>query len=253
MVLWTEEQRRFLGISEKEHSLLNSLHKIGHQNTRELAFNAKVARVTAIRLLRGLHKRGFVSKQTLRTEVRWYLTRPDLILKRFAGLFENVEGIKTASLPLSEIANVTVFKGPQEMFESNKKFLVAHAGERLYSIEPSGIWKHVNQIPAKDWVHLNSLLMQKKVVIETMVEEDAKAHMQRHIDPTYAQSFLDLSNEFHVLPKGFLNSSTEIVIFRDQAFFLDWEQLVGVEIKNPSTIKLLKGMFELLKRASIKK
>ena len=66
VMLWTEEQRQALGIKRKEQQLLDALHKKGTLNTVELAFEAKIPRVTVMRLLRPLKTRGFVARQTLK-------------------------------------------------------------------------------------------------------------------------------------------------------------------------------------------
>lgn len=250
-VLWNEEQRNALGLSIKEHQLLDTLHKKGPLNTMELSFEAKVARVTAMRLLRTLKVRGFVARQTLTNEVRWSLVSPELQVKRLQKLLADMPGSSAkTTLPLSDVAKITIFRGGEEMYETNVQFLTAHAGERLYAIEPSGLYRYILQVPLKKWIHVNSLIKQKKIVIESIVEDDFEAEVSKHADRALAKSFMDTVSEVYVVPKGFLNSSTEVLIFRDQALFLDWEQLVGVEIKNPSTVKILKGVFELLKQSS---
>lgn len=250
-VLWTDEQRRALGLKPKEQRLLDVLYKKGTLNTVELSFEAKIARVTAMRLLGTLKARGFVARQTLKNEVRWSLVRPELQAKRLQKIFTDIPGNKQRStLPLSDVAKVSVFRGAEEMYETNAKFLIAHPGERLYSIEPSAMWPHVLQVPVEKRLHINSLINQKKIIIESIVEDDFEIQIAKHAAVVHGQSMMETANELYVLPKGHLNSSTEVLIFRDQALFLDWEQLVGVEIKNPSTVKILKGMFELLKRSA---
>lgn len=238
-----------MGLNNKEHSLLNTLYNEGHLNTSALAFKAKIPRVTSMRLLRALQQRGFVYRQALYSEVRWHLVRPELLLKKYTKLFEGEPGATTQkALALTDVARVTVFRGAEEMYETNVRFLIAHAGERLYAIESSGMWRHIVQVPVQKWIHVNNLMAQKKIIVEAIVESDFETQITEHADISLAQSLTTLAHELYVIPKGYLNSSTEILIFRDQALFLDWEQLVGVEIKNPSTVKMLKGMFDLLKR-----
>ena len=82
-----------------------------------------------------------------------------------------------------------------------------------------------------------------------LVEEGYKSSLQ-HVELPFQESFLSLAVETRVFPKGLLHSSTEVLIFRDSALFFDWEQLVVVEIKNPSTVQIFKGMFNVLKLQS---
>ncbi len=250
-MLWNEEQRQMLGIKKKEQRLLDALHKKGTLNTMELAFEGKVPRVTTMRLLKNLRERGFVVRQTLLNEVRWSLMNPELQVKRLQKVFADMPGSsQKTTLPLSDVAKVTVFRGAEEMYETNVKFLIAHAGERLYAIEPSGMWRHIVKVPVQKWLHVNRLMGEKKIVVEAIVEEDFEKQITKYADIALMESLTGLANELSVIPKGYLDSSTEVLIFRDQALFLDWEQLVGVEIKNPSTVHLLKGMFSLLKSQS---
>jgi DNA-binding MarR family transcriptional regulator len=249
-MLWTEEQRRALGVNKKEQQLLDALYKKGVLNTMELAFEAKVPRVTAMRLLKILRERGFVARQTLLNEVRWSLVRPELHIKRLQKIFTDMPGTSAKNaLPLSDIASVSVYRGAHELLESNRAFFAGHPGERLYAIEPNGIWKHFAKVPQDEWVHVNKILKQKKIIVELIVEADYKKSLT-HVKESLQDSFLDLAAETYLVPPGALHSSTEICIFRDSALLLDWEQLVGVEIKNPSTVHLLKGMFTLLKSQS---
>ncbi|MCX6819947.1 MAG: hypothetical protein NT019_01505 [Candidatus Adlerbacteria bacterium] len=250
-MLWNEEQRQALGLKKKEQRLLDALHKKGVLNTMELAFEAKLPRVTAMRLLKILRERGFVARQTLLNEVRWSLVRPELHIKRLQKIFADMPGSSgKTTLPLSDVAQVTVFRGADEMYQTNVKFLAAHAGERLYAIEPSGMWRHIVQVPVEKWLHVNHLIGQKKIVVEAIVEEDFEIQIYKYANKYLLESLTGLTSELHSIPKGYLKSSTEVLIFRDQALFLDWEQLVGVEIKNSSTVHLLKGMFTLLKSQS---
>ncbi|MBY0472934.1 helix-turn-helix domain-containing protein [Patescibacteria group bacterium] len=248
-MLWNEEQRQALGIKKKEQRLLDVLHKKGTLNTMELAFEAKVPRVTVMRLLKNLKERGFVARQTLLNEVRWSLVRPELLVKRIEKTFSNMPGNSKNTLPLSDIASVHVYRGPHELLESNKKLFAAHPGERIYSIEPNGVWRHIAKVPAQDWVHLNKLLKQKKIIVELLIEEGYESYF-KSIERPLQESFFALVGETYIFPKNLMRSSTEVLIFRDSALFLDWEQFVAVEIKNSSTVAMFKGMFSLLKSHS---
>ncbi len=240
-----------MGLEKKESALLDVLYRGGPQNTSALAYEARLPRVTAMRFLKKLRARGFVSRQTLKREVCWSLMRPELILRRAERIFANTPAFAAKDiLHLSEIGSVTVFRGPEEMLESNQKFLVAHPGERLYSIEPNGIWKYFAKVPVKEWVHLNSLIKQKNIIVETLIESGFQEVLGEHIDKSLEESFLSLIHEVWVLPRGTLDSATELLIFRDEAFFYDWSQFVCVSVKNPSSVRLLKGMFQLLKETA---
>ncbi|MEK7098584.1 MAG: hypothetical protein AAB908_01645 [Patescibacteria group bacterium] len=133
--MWSEQQRLFLAIGKKENALLGALQKHKTLNTRTLSFEAGVPRVTAIRLLRQLWKRGFVSRQVLKLETRWALISPQLMSKRLVREIESTATHK--EIALSDVASVSVYRGAKEMLASNQKILVAHTGERLFCIEPN--------------------------------------------------------------------------------------------------------------------
>ena len=243
--MWSEKQRLFLSINKTEHKLLSTLQKHGSLNTRTLSFEADVPRVTAIRVLRRLLRRGFVSRQVLKLETRWSLINPSL-LERKLNRDTDASRVAPKETILSDVASVTTYRGAQEMFASNRKILIAHAGERIYCIEPNAIWKHAAKIPATDWIHLNRLVKQKGIVAEVILEQGFEKVLGMSVQKDWSDSFFAFASDVRVVPRGALSSGTELIIFRDQALFLDWEDLVTVEIKSPNTLKVLRGMFRAL-------
>ncbi|MDB5187914.1 MAG: hypothetical protein JWO50_434 [Candidatus Kaiserbacteria bacterium] len=244
--MWTESQRLFLNLSKKELAVLKILHKKGPINTTELAFESKIPRVTTIRIARKLWRRGFIARQTLRREIKWSEVDRETIQKRLMTQVEtSTVTLGGKEIELSEVASVTTYYGADAMLESNKKLLVAHAGEKFCSIEPNGMWKHMAKVSPKEWQELNNIYKNKGVMVDMVLEEGFEKAIGI-VDKELKSSFFSLASEVRVIPEGIVSSSTEVLIFRDQALFMDWEQYIAIEIKNPSTVKLIKGMFKAL-------
>lgn len=245
MKTWNKKQQIALGLSNKEQRLLDALQKQGPQNTTLLAQRASLPRVTALRILSTLRERGFVVRQKGRRAVEWSLVKPALLEKRLVNLFRNTQA-HNKNIELSEIGSVTIYYGVAEMLESNRRLLIAHSGERVLAVEPNGIWKHFPQDYTELWKHLNQLFKQKQILIEMVTEEGFEKVLQQQVDPGLQESFLSLAVDIRVVRGRILDSTTEILIFRDQILFTDWADLVGVEIKNPSTVRVIKAMYRLL-------
>ncbi len=246
MKVWTKEQRVALGLSEKESKLLDVLGKYGPLHTSALAYHASLPRVTTMRILKILLERGFVVRKEESRAVVWSLVDPALLEKRLVHLFEIPGVFKRRNIGLSEVGNLTIYRGVTGMIESNERMLIAHAGERVLAIEPNGIWKHFGAVQSDDMLTLNLLWKEKQILIEMIAEEGFEKIIDEQINPELGKSFLSLATDIRVVPQGMLDSATEVLIFRDQILFTDWAYLVGVEIKNPSTVRVMKAMFRML-------
>lgn len=248
MKLWTKEERVALGVSDKEFALLEVLHKEGAQNTSALSYSSSLPRVTTIRILKTLKERGFVTRHTRSREVVWSAVDSRVLEKRFGTLFaDGVDTQKTTEL--SEVGSLVVYRGIDAILESNQKILNTHKGERLLAIEPNGIWKHVSGTQQEVITHMNRRFKEKQILIEMVVEEGFEKAIAESIDPQLAETFLALAVDVRVVPARFLDSSTEILMFRDQILFVDWANLVAIEIKDPSTARIMRTMYRLLQES----
>ena len=251
MKLWTKAQRVALGVSDKEFALLAVLDREGSINTSALAYHASLPRVTVMRILKTLKERGFVVRKTRGREVMWSIVAPTLLEKRFISMFEGEEGVQKVT-ELSEVGSLMVYRGIDEIIASNQKILAVHTGERVLAIEPNGIWKHVSGTPQEAITHMNRLFKEKQILIEMVVEEGFEKVIAESVNPQLGETFLALAVDIRVVPTRFLDSATEVLIFRDQILFTDWAHLVAVEIKNPSTVRVMKAMYRLLQESGRK-
>ncbi|GEM_PF-5609656 len=248
MKIWTKEQQIALGLTQKESKVLRVLNVQGTLNTSVLAYQASIPRVTTMRILNMLHKRGFVARKKHGRMVEWALVNPALLEKRLAHLFEESGVFNKSNIGLSEVGSLTIYRGVEEMLESNRKMLVAHAGERVLAVEPNGIWKHFPKDQSDSWKHLNLLFKQKQILIEMVTEEGFEKVLKKEVSPDIEETFLSLAVDIRVVPAGVLDSATEVLIFRDQILFTDWAERVAVEIKNPSTVRVVKAMYRMLQK-----
>lgn len=250
MKLWTKEQRRVLGIGGKEEKLIAVLFKNGWQNTTLVAIEAGIPRVTALRILGRLKKRGFVTSRARGRAVEWSAVPPADIEKNLIKLFVTDEYVSSPAT-LSEVGSLTIFRGAEGIIETNRRIINAAMGERLLAIEPNGIWKYVAKSSQDTWTHLNTLFKEQKIQVEMITEEGFEQHLGI-VNPELRHTFLDIITDISVVPERLLDSATEILLFRDQIFFIDWAHEVAVEIKNPSTMRVMRAMFRVLQESGRK-
>lgn len=248
MKLWTKEERIALGVNDKEFTLLSVLHKEGAQNTSTLSHKASLPRVTTMRILKTLKERGFVTKLTKSREVVWSMVKPRTLEKRLLEMFGGNDDEQKVT-ELSEVGSLIIYRGIEEVLASNKKILEANSGGRLLAIEPNGIWKHVPATHQGVITDMNLLFKEKQFVMEMVIEEGFEECLALNADPRLAETFLKTVVDVRVVPARFLDSATEVLIFRDQILFIDWAHLVAVEIKNPSTVRVLRAMYRLLQES----
>lgn len=245
MKLWKKEQCVALGLNKKESKIVETLYKHDTLNTSALAYKAAIPRVTTIRLLEKLHARGFVVRVEKNRSVEWTLTNPKQIEKRLLGIFANLQ-TPQQHIPLSEVSSLSVYYGIDAILESNKKMLKTKAGGRILAIEPNGMWKHFPHESSPSWEKLNKLFKQKNITVDLIVEEGFNAILEKEIHTGHTESFFDLVTTVRVVRSGVLDSSTEILIFQDQVLFTDYTNLTAVEIKNPSTVRVIRAMYHMM-------
>lgn len=242
-------QKTFLGLAAKESDLLRVLQK-GSLNTSGAAKAAKLPRVTALRLLSGLWKRGFIGRHKQKREVSWSPIGRALMRKRLElALDEESPGRFNKTVPLTDLSNVLLYKGLSELLASNQKMLASHPGERVYFIEPNAIWKHAARIPPSEWVRLNKMLKQRNIIAEVVVEEGYENILSQY-GGDWSESFFALADDVRVMPKNSMPSPVEIIVVKDRVILADWEQLAGIEIVSSSVVKAFRGLFAALQSVS---
>ncbi len=246
MKKWTKQQCTILGIDNKEARILDVLSSTAGTNTVAVAEKSFIPRITTRRILQKLVSRGLVTRTKLKQSINWTLVSPTVFEKKIASIFQDSDLFHTRNIGLSEVGSLNIYRGVKEMIESNRKILIAHTGERVLAIEPNGIWKHFAKIDPEPVHQLNLLRKEKQILIEMVAEEGFKEVIGNIVHPNVINSFMSLAVDIKVVPAGTLDSATEILIFRDQLLFMDWAHLVAVEVKNPSTLRVIKAMFRTL-------
>ncbi len=246
MKYFTEIQKNLLGLSKEEGQILDLLSESGPLNTSIIADSVRIPRITTRRILMGLHGRGFVYRREERRGVIWAAKGLNKVRESMSAAFGLSVLGSMEPISLSEVGDLTLYRGEREMYASNMKLLSLSAGERVLTVEPNGIWKHFAKAPADEWQSLNKLVKEKNIILEVIVEEGFERELGTHVAPKVSETFLALSHDLRVVPSGMLDSATEVIIFRDVVLFLDWAHWIGVEIKNPSTVRVVRAMYRLL-------
>jgi len=244
--IWTKQQRLILGLSDKEIKILGVLESEEKLNTVTVAERSNAPRITTRRILQRLVDRGLVVRAKRGRSVWWTLVSPAKFESKVATIFKDSGVFLTSHIGLSEVGSLTIYRGVEEMIESNRNMLIAHPGERVLAIEPSGLWKYFAKIDPVPIHQLNLLLKEKQILIEIVAEEGFDQILTDSVDTGVGQSFLSLAVDIKVVPPGTLDSATEVLIFRDRLLLMDWAHLVAVEIKNPSTLRVIRAMFRTL-------
>ncbi len=243
---YSSKTKKLLGLSGDEAKILSVLCDSPQRTSDiEKRIDGKIPRTTLIRLLQRLHHRGFLAKH------KYSARRGGWILADISDSFRAAEHdlLGHNEIHVShEEHEVIVYRGKKELLTLADKAYHFAKGERVYWILPDSTkkaWDRNNLIPRMQKV--GEFFEKRGVLVDMICSEDlAKYFIQEGV----MFSLRGLVTFAHMLPKEFLSSSSDIMVFRDSVSIMNWEDLVAIEIKNKDLVQMFKGLIRFIHQTS---
>lgn len=241
-----------LKLNNHEQKVLSVLPIQAGVNVSDIARDSKVARMSVYLALNSLKSRGLVDYDRKGKRRFWKkLSDKDiskLIESSARQIYENKEKIEITH---GENTGFTVLKGLQNLFTIFERIAQGHKGERLLAIQPTVSMKNVVQkFPWSTLKPIQDAIRENKIIVEGLLREDYYptflSLLKNPEEKKEAiQSFIGRLTDMVFVSNEYLNSETELMMFRDVAFLVNWKDEVALEIKNKEMLSFMKESFEL--------
>ena len=246
--------RRLLALTEHEADMWASLQK-GDKNISKLARETGFPRTTLYTAIESLKRRGLVTSRAKGRAVVVSAIDHGTISELFtkSALEFNDTGSVRIATNDDHYSGFTVIYGKDAMLNTWKR-LANKKGERVYCIQPSrSLVSTIKRFKAGEFVPLNEAIKKNRVIMESIIREDnLSTYLDFHaakpaVQKAIIKSFLGRMADTTLVGNEHLNNNADLLITSREAFLLNWEQEVVIEIRNRDMIELLKEFFELAK------
>jgi hypothetical protein len=181
----------------------------------------------------------------------------------------SIESAESIATNLSNLASVT-HKGTVQVAKENSGFIVHRdikavysvfekvarlkPGERVYGIQPTFSMLNVmkNLQWQKDLTPIQDAIREKGIIIEAVLQEDYYTSMYQYLakkDPKNAlnslKSFIGRATDMVYVDKKYLHASSELMMFRNVAYLVNWKDGVSIEIHDKDMLDFLFRLYEV--------
>jgi hypothetical protein len=125
---------------------------------------------------------------------------------------------------------------------------------RFYAIQSTrSLLNTINLFKPGEFIPINNAIKKNKIIVESIAREDAlPTYLNTYKDDPKIQrgiidSFRGRMTDTTLVKNDYLNNNAELLLTSKSAFLMNWEQEVGIEIKNKDMIDFLKELFDLAK------
>jgi Sugar-specific transcriptional regulator TrmB len=243
-----------LGFSHQETKIWQSLQKRS-SNITELAGITHFPRTTLYTALSSLKRRGLIKtyhkgKSVIVSPIE---NRDISDLLNTSALTFNETGNIRVSNKEKDGSGFTVVYGKEVMFKVLER-LTQKGVKRLYAIQPAqSLLNTIKHFKPGEFIPINNAIRKNKIIVDAIIREDnVSTYLNFHKDDRTIQkkiveSFLGRMADTTLVKNEYLNNNADLIFTSQSAFLMNWEQEVGIEIKNRDMIDLLKELFELAK------
>jgi predicted transcriptional regulator len=244
---------KVLNLSAKETSVLNLLEIKTNQTIADISKETKISRMTIYPILNSLKERNLIDYHRKGARKFWNLESKD----KLGEMFSNISHLFIPSgktKVVSGASGFTIIKGLDNLQEIWKNTTKLFKGSRILGIQSTASIKDVlTKTSFKEtWEPVNKAIIDKGLIVEGLIREDyyTSTYLDLYKDDkekqkTFLKSFIGRATDMVFVKNDFLNSSTDLMIFDNTAFLVNWKDEVAVEIKNQDMLEFLKEMFHL--------
>lgn len=249
-----ESIAHLLRLTMNERRVLRALPELDGFNVADTARAAKIPRMSTYVALASLKKRGLVDFS--RKGRRRFWVR--LSHERLANtLYENARTLSPSHnrvvVTHSEQSGFTTLRGLPHLYTIFERIARGHRGERLSGIQPTGSMKYaVSKLGWKKIEPIQKAIVRNRIIVEGILREDYYPTLlnllpTKKLKSEALASFAGRLTDMTIVTNNYLQSESELMMFRDIAFLVNWKDEVALEIKNKEILALLHESFQLMR------
>jgi len=222
-----------LGLSDKEHSVLNVLqHQSLAQKISKISFQTKLPQTTTAFILRKLEKRKLAIRKRHNNHFVW-------------GYRKSIDLFETITENSTKNSFISVVSGIRNIELELRKILDLGSSERLLSIQGAGISKNILKKIDEKFMHtFHDEIRKRRIIVEGVVAESVYNLFEKMTTPQLF-SHLDRLTIVYVLPDELINFPLNIFIFGNRIILVDYETERLVRIEDPALQESYKALFFL--------
>jgi DNA-binding transcriptional ArsR family regulator len=244
--------KELLRLSQHEQKVLMVLPIAEGVNISTIARHSHIPRMSVYLALDSLKQRGLIDYIRKGKRRFWKKLSPQEFSTVMAEAAQAIHHHKErVEIKHSDTSGFTVLKGLPQLFTIFEKIALGHKGERLLGIQPTSSMKHV--VTKLSWNTLKPIqdaIRKNKIIVQGLVREDyyptlislLKTSQQKK---QALESFSGRLTDMVFVSNEYLHSETELMMFRDVAFLVNWKDEVALEIKNKEMLSFMKECFDL--------
>lgn len=241
-----------LGLSKQEEKIFTSLPTEGGFNVSEIARESKTPRMSVYLALHSLKKRGLADYSRKGKRRLWKKLSDQafsqLMITTAKAIYDNKDKIEVKH---GENNGFVILRGLNNLFTIFERIASGHKGERLVGIQPTGSMVHVmKKLSWKTIKPIQDAIRENKIIVQGLVREDYYptfvSLLKKDAEKKEAiNSFIGRLTDMVLVSNNYLNSETELMMFKDVAFLVNWKDEIAVEIKNKEILNFMFECFEL--------
>jgi hypothetical protein len=229
-----------LNLSPKERAILYVLQtSTMPEKISTISLKAKLPHATSTFVLKRLEKRKLAERIPVNGHFRWKY-------RKNINIIENLgpESVKDTFLHVSS--------GMEYLNKEFMKILEIDGGDRLYTIQGSGISKTIlNKIDDEFIFEFHQEVRRQDLIIEGVIAESVLTLFEKMTVPQL-DSHLNRLTVVYVLPDELIHFPFDIFLFADTILLVDYENERLVRIEDAAFTQVFKSLFNLAQQYGTK-
>lgn len=216
-----------------------------------IAMLAKVPRTSAFKALVKLEELQLVQSKKIRLKNQHLFKRQTI--EEINTIFESIresllhDGGYTKDVLVNDHSENSIyfFKGKQNIILTLDKMLTLEKGERIYTVQASGVLEDwIKYLGEKEVVLVHKKLVDKGLILVS-VQGDKLLKEYKYAEEI-KESFKGRLNLVHTISDEFLERNTALYVYRSTILFINIEKLEGTQIENKQFASALKKIITFI-------
>ncbi|HEY4511294.1 MAG TPA: helix-turn-helix domain-containing protein [Candidatus Paceibacterota bacterium] len=234
--------KRFMGLSDREFSVLFFLRTAGKKNVSKIAEGTQLPRTTVGFILQELLKRNLVLRISVAGHYEWCIRSPDVIKSQVETVQELWLGKKDhASVPVVRIEH-----GAKAFQTVADAIMALSRGERVFFIQGFlSAQQSLKKFDKKILAVLHEKVRTGKIILDGVAGEKVLDLFHR-MSRQELESHRDRPVISYIVPGNYFQTTADILIFRDTVLFLNYSDETLLEVRHKMIADSLREVVEFI-------